>query len=246
MGKEKIKINQDERKYEIESIMPVSQHVIRIMFSDSVPETFGDIIVYTVGGVRCSELPGYSTVYRDDGKKVYLSDDGSVYVPPEEVPEDPGDMQPYVPTLEELQGYKRYEVSGACEKVIYEGVSVTLTDGSTEHFALTEHDQINLFGKQAQLAAGTEQLEYHADGQPCRYFSAEDMRAIIEAAMFHVSYHTTYCNSLNMWITDCQDAEELQAVFYGADIPEEYQSEVLKAYLKQIEDMAEVKDEDAI
>ena len=64
------------------------------------------------------------------------------------------------------------------------------------------------------------------------------MQSIIAAAMWHVSYHTTYCNALNMWIAACRDVEDVQAVFYGADVPEEYQSEVLKAYLKEIADMA--------
>ena len=52
--------------------------------------------------------------------------------------------------------------------------------------------------------------------------------------MWHVSYHTTYCNTLNMWIAGSQTAEEVQEIFYGADVPEEYQSEVLKTYLTQI------------
>lgn len=134
-------------------------------------------------------------------------------------------------TLEEWKEAKKVEVSADCEAIIYAGVNVTLADGSTEHFSLTEHDQLNLFGKQAQLSAGAEQLEYHADGQPCRYYSAADMQAIIDAAMFHVSYHTTYCNALNMWIAGCETAEEVQIIFYGADVPEEYQSDVLKAYI---------------
>ena len=142
-------------------------------------------------------------------------------------------------TIEEWKSAKKQEISEACEKIIYEGISVTLADGSTEHFSLTEHDQLNLFGKQAQLAAGADQLEYHADGQPCRYYSVSDMQAIIQAAMFHVSYHTTYCNAINMWIADCQTAEEVRAIFYGADVPELYQSDVLKAYLLQIAGMAE-------
>lgn len=142
-------------------------------------------------------------------------------------------------TIEEWKSAKKQEISEACEKIIYEGISVTLADGSTEHFSLTEHDQLNLFGKQAQLAAGADQLEYHADGQPCRYYSVSDMQAIIQAAMFNVSYHTTYCNAINMWIADCQTAEEVQAIFYGADVPELYQSDVLKAYLLQIAGMAE-------
>ena len=82
------------------------------------------------------------------------------------------------------------------------------------------------------------QLEYHADGQPCRYYTTVDMQAIIQAAMWHVSYHTTYCNAINMWIAGVGTAEELQAVFYGADVPPEYQSDVLQAYLAEIATLA--------
>ncbi len=199
---ETIRINQNEQRYTIKSIQPVAEHVIRIVFAEEIPEEYGDIRVYTAGGFQCANLPGYSTVYRAEGKIVYLSDDGSIYVPPE----DPGEQlppEPYTPTLAELQVAKKAEVAAACEQAIYRGVSVTLTDGDVEHFSLTEHDQINLFGKQSQLAVGVTQLEYHADGQPCRYYSATDMQSIIQAAMRHVSYHTTYCNAINMWIAGC-------------------------------------------
>ena len=54
----------------------------------------------------------------------------------------------------------RAVLSATCEQVITSGVDVELSTG-TEHFSLTEKDQINLFGKQAQLAAGEEKLEYH-------------------------------------------------------------------------------------
>lgn len=239
---EKISINQEERQYEINSIQPISQHVLRIVFADTAPEEFGDIRVYTAGGILCASLPGYSTVYRDEGQTVYLSDDGSVYVPPSDFGEILP-MEPYVPTEEELlvaaTTSKKAEISRECERIISRGVSVMLSDGTAGHFSLTEHDQINLFGKQVQLAAGAEQVEYHADSQPCQYYSAADMQTIIDAAMFHVSYHTTYCNSLNMWLASCQTAEEVQQIFYGADVPEEYQSEVVKAYLLKIMAMAE-------
>ena len=233
---EKIKVG--DNLYEIENIMPVTENVLQIKFSSDVdvPETWGDITTYTIGGLEAGRITGYDTVYRDEGQTVYLSNDGSVYQPPEDPEELPD--EPYQPTEEELlaaaKASKRAEVSAACEQIIYNGVSVALEDGTVEHFALTEHDQINLFGKQAQLAARVEQLEYHADGKPCRYYSAADMQAIIEAAMFHVSYHTTYCNALNMWIAGCETAEDVQAIYYGADVPEKYQSEVLKAYLAQI------------
>lgn len=134
-------------------------------------------------------------------------------------------------TLEEIKAAKKQEIGQACDKIIYDGMDVTLTNGSTEHFSLTDHDQLNLFGKQVQLTAGTDQLEYHSDGQACRYYSAKDMQLITSAAMAYVSYHTTYCNAINMWIAGCGSAEEVQAIYYGADVPEEYKSDVLKAYL---------------
>lgn len=141
-------------------------------------------------------------------------------------------------TLEEYKTAKKAEIGQACDQTIYSGVNVTLTNGSIEHFSLKDHDQLNLFGKQVQLAAGAEQLEYHSDGQACRYYSAADMQTIISAAMHHVSYHTTYCNAVNMWIAGCESAEEVQAIYYGADVPAEYQSDVLKAYIASMKESA--------
>ena len=235
---EKIKVK--GKLYEIRSIQTIEPHVLQIVFTGTPPTKWnGDIVLYTAGDIECATLAGWTTVYRDEGQTVYLSDDGSVYQTPD--PDSGGEIlppEPYEPTLAELQAVKKREISQACEATIYSGVDVTLTDGSTEHFGLTEHDQLNLFGKQVQLAAGTTELEYHADGQPCRYYSAADMQTIIAAAMQHVSYHTTYCNAVNMWIAGCESTEEVQAIYYGADVPEEYQSDVLKAYIASMKESA--------
>lgn len=169
----------------------------------------------------------YTTLYRIIEDGFQLSNDGSVYVEPEPVP----DPEPYEPTLEELKQQKINEVSSVCKETIYSGVDVELPTGTTEHFSLKEEDQINLFGKQAQISAGITQLEYHQDGHPCRYYTVEEMTAIITAAMQFVSYHTTYCNSLYTWINAVTDKEELQEITYGVSIPIEYQSEVLQTYL---------------
>ena len=234
---EHIKIKGSDQCYEIQSITKSGEHVLQIVFADVIPEDWGEIQLYTAGGILATTLAGWTTVYRSDGQTIYLSDDGSVYTPPVD-PEPVTPPEPYVPTVAELRASKKQEISQECEQAIYSGVSVMLTDGSVEHFALTEHDQLNLFGKQVQLAAGVEQLEYHSDGQPCKYYSVTDMQSIVAKAMWHVSYHTTYCNAINMWVAGVQTAEEIQQIFYGADVPEQYQSEVLKAYLLQIASMA--------
>lgn len=57
----------------------------------------------------------------------------------------------------------------------------------------------------------------------------------------HGQYHTTYGNSVNMWIKGCAKASEIAKIEYGAPIPEEYQSEVLKDYLAEMAADKEVK-----
>ena len=232
-----MKIKIVDALYDIESIQPITPNIMRIVFEGTLPVNWGDITTYTIGDLEAYTIMGYDTLYKEDGQTIYLSNDGSVYVPPAP-PEPVTPPEPYVPTLEEVQSTKKQEVAAACEQLIYHGVNVTLSDGATEHYSLTEHDQLNLFGKQIQVSTGQEQIEYHADGQPCRYYTAADMQSIIQAAMFHVSYHTTYCNALNMWIAGCQATEEAEGIFYGADVPEEYQSDVLRAYLTEIAAMA--------
>ncbi len=138
-------------------------------------------------------------------------------------------------TLEEARTKKYQEIATACEETIFAGMDVELSTG-VEHFSLTEKDQLNLFGKKMQLFAGEEKLEYHEDGQPCRYFTQEDMQKVIEAAMDFVSWNTTYCNALNMWIKATTKQSALKEIFWGAEVPEEHQSEVLKDYIKRKEE----------
>lgn len=236
---EKIKIGKRKELYEVESIMQHAPGILKIIFPDAIklPEKWsGAIQICTAGGIPYAEKTGYETVYLQEDNTVYLSNDGSVYVPPAP-PEPVPDPEPYVPTLEEVKASKKAEISAVCEQVIYSGINVTLSDGESHHFSLNLKDQINLFGKLAQLTAGAEQVEYHADGDSCQDYSAEDMTNIIESAMWHVSYHTTYCNAINMWIAGCKTLEEVQEIFYGADVPEEYRSKVLNKYLMQIADM---------
>lgn len=171
----------------------------------------------------------FKTVYRRIEGGAQFSDDGSVYVAPPE-PEPVPEPEPYVPTLEEVMAMKLQEIGMACEQTIYAGVDVELPTG-TEHFSLTEKDQLNLFGKQAQMASGAERFEYHQDGCPCRYYTKEEMQLIVETALAYVTYHTTYCNSLNIWITFTETVEAINEITYGCDIPEEYQSEVLRDIL---------------
>ena len=46
-----------------------------------------------------------------------------------------------------------------------------------------------------------------------------------------------------MWIAGCETADEIQQIYYGADVPEQYQSDVLKAYITSAQERAGDADE---
>ena len=125
------------------------------------------------------------------------------------------------PDISALREDKATELSEACHAAIVAGVDVTLSDGSTGHFALEETDQINLTTAYNAVQTGDAGYPYHADGQLCKMYPAADIIAISEAATAHKLYHTTYCNHLLAWVRRSETAEELDGITYGAELPED-------------------------
>lgn len=130
-------------------------------------------------------------------------------------------------SLEEKRAAKHAEISAASEVAIKAGMDVETTQG-TEHFSLQETDQINLKTAIDDVKAGAAFYPYHADGEFCRIFTADEITAIGEASKAHKLYHTTYCNHLFDWIRRA-DAAELAGITYGAELPED-----LAAHMQEI------------
>ena len=130
--------------------------------------------------------------------------------------------------LEELLPEKLTELDDACRKAIVEGCWVGLADGSIQHFALTEADQINLNVALEAVKAGAEGYPYHADGELCRVFSSADINAVAAAAVTHKLYHTTYFNHAKQWATRANTADELAGIHYGAQLPEDLAANMAK------------------
>lgn len=162
--------------------------------------------------------------------------DPDPYIPPEPepTPEEQEREEEYRRSLQFVKDKKIEYMSYLCHQTIENGILITLSDGLEHRFALTENDQTNLMERQAQLMAGATQVSYHADGELCTYYSAEDMTAIIQANIFHKDYQTTYFNSLKYYINSMTDKNEVSAVEYGIEIPEQYQSQPLKDLLAQL------------
>ena len=206
--------------------------------SSNIAQLSGDIPVKATGfkmfkldGSYLGDYSAYTTVYREIDGGVQFSNDGSVYIPPAPTPEP----EPYVPTLEEVKESKVSEMNAAQQSVIQMGIDVALTDGSVEHFTLTDHDQTSLMGLQTKVEQGDEQIPWHTadEAEHCKFYSNADMALITTAAMEYVTWHVTYFRDLRIYIRSLETKDEVNAVVYGMDIPEEYQSEPLKAMIAQ-------------
>lgn len=223
-------VNRDEP---IEGSVSVRGHVATLKLRNEV--------IVNTSGFRCyldkemtqnisgSSYLNFRTLYRNDEETAkyngyQLSDNGSTYTTPE--------PEPYVPTLEEVQEAKVAEMNAAQQAVIQQGIDVQLSGGS-EHFTLTDHDQASLMGLQTQVAAGLEQIPWHTSDETehCKFYSNADMALITTAAMSWVTWHVTYFRDLRIYIRSLHTKEEVEAITYGMDIPEQYQSDVLKALI---------------
>lgn len=150
----------------------------------------------------------------DDGKEIEPA-------PDPEPEEDDG-------SVAFVKAAKINEMSKTCEDIITKGVDVVLSNGETHHFSLTVQDQLNLITLTKYVEAGEEYIPYHADGELCVYYSAQDIQSIVSAATALKTYHTTYFNSLKAYIKSLRSVKTIAQVAYGMDIPEKYQSDVWK------------------
>ena len=132
-------------------------------------------------------------------------------------------------SIDFIRSSKITEMSRTCNQVIEAGFDLQLSDGNIHHFSLTTQDQINLISLGSMAANGMEAIPYHADGEICRFYTAEEITTILAQATAFKIYHTTYYNALKNYINSLDTIEAIAAVTYGIELPEEYQSEVLKS-----------------
>lgn len=193
---------------------------------EGVEKNMSGFNLLTEKGFVFGKYEDYTTLYKDTETGYILSNDGSVYVEPEPIPEP----EPIEPTLEEVKESKVGEMNETQQKVIAAGVDVTLADGTTRHFSLSDNDQLSLVGLQTQVVAGLDEIPWHTSDAEngCEYFSNSDMALITEKAMEFITWHTTYFINLRLYINSLLDKESVKAVYYGMYIPKEYQDDVMK------------------
>ena len=144
-------------------------------------------------------------------------------------PEDPV-IEPVDPveeiTIDYVRTAKLAEMSRACRETIEAGFDLILR-GETYHFSLTTQDQLNLMSLSV-MTATQELIPYHADGEECVFYTAEEINQIIAEANSFKTYQTTYHNALKTYINALDTIEAIAAITYGTPIPDEYKSDVLR------------------
>lgn len=222
-------VGEKDNKYAVD-FMQVNDHVVQI--TGDFPVKGNGFTLSRIDFDDGWDYTEYRTVYKNVEGGVQFSNDGSVYVivsTPDPVP----NPDPVETTLEEAIEMKVEEMNAEQQMFIQNGIDVTLTDGTAEHFTLSDQDQTSLMGLQVQVAQGVESIPWHTSDQSvhCKYYSNADMRLIVTTAMQYVTYHVTYFRDLRIYIRSLKSKEKVEAVTYGMEIPAKYQSQPLKDML---------------
>lgn len=182
-------------------------------------EKYEDLVIPVPVAAECYEFAGWQPEIPTEGE---ISGDVSFQA-----------LFSYIETLEEVKEKKVEEMNAAQQQIITAGIDVTLADGTTDHFDLTDRDQMRLIGLQEEVKSGAEQISWHTsdEDEHCKFYSNADMAVIAEKAMAYVKWHVTYFRDLRIYIRSLATKEEVVAVVYGMDIPIEHQSDPLKAMI---------------
>lgn len=130
-------------------------------------------------------------------------------------------------SLDEYKNYILKNISDACQKDIYDGLVVELSDGTREYFSYDTQDQQDLkalFDTARQFP--TFEFSWHSNNNLCKLYPAVDIIIIYATLQLKLLRATTYCNALNQIILNTEDRDTLSTYHYGYELPPESQQNV--------------------
>ena len=119
--------------------------------------------------------------------------------------------------LSQAKQRKINEISLTSQSMIINGVEF-----NGKRYRLNTTDQINMSALSAMAQMGNK-VPYHADGEICRVFEPEEMVQLAKTATNWIVYHTTYFNLLKHQILEYDNLEDVEKVYYGTKLKDEYQ-----------------------
>lgn len=203
-----------------------NKHILTIKFNKTIPTSteFGsgfEILNENNNYVQ-ADYQNFNTVYRTytDDLRIELSDDGSVYIEPEPIP----DPEPYVPTPEEL------ETQFQQNKVNKIALSKTMLAEYLENNPLhsSAHGNVGIYSvtseKQAlmmsqymtyQIAKSVDpdaKLTWNETGKSCTEWTEEEFLQLILEIKAYVYPLVSFQQQLEEQIANCINQEELDEI----------------------------------
>lgn len=145
-------------------------------------------------------------------------------------------------TIDELKNYKLQEISDACEADVCDGETVELPSGERKKFKYKYLDQINL--NQLMMFALTnpdiDLFPYHSSKNSCEFYDRQSLLVITTTLTIRKISLITYCNQLKMYIRSLENIEDIKAIHYGSELPQEYQDVVNEIVSGTIEELSKI------
>lgn len=206
----------------------VTQHVIVIIFNNNIPTTdelnSGFEILNENNDYVQADYQNFNTIYRtyeDDPLRIELSDDGSVYIEPEPIP----DPEPYVPTPEELEAmfrqnkYYKITLSKTMLAEYFENNPLhSSAHGGVEGiYSVTSEKQSLMMGQYMtyQIAKSVDpdaKLTWNETGKSCTEWTEEEFLQLILEVKAYVYPLVSHQQQIEEQIMNCTNQEELDGI----------------------------------
>lgn len=187
--------------------------------------------------VEISEEEYDAIKYLLDNDEEYQEPEPSVEEPDYDFSENP-DTNTEI-TLEFVKEKQIAKMSKDSEDVIHAGTDITLSDGNIYHFSFSDQDQyqIGFLATSAKTAVMLESMglptgetgkdyPWHSDGGDCIFYSREDIILIGTAMQNTITYQNSYFHALRNYIQSLDDIQDVFAIEYGVEVPQEYWGDV--------------------
>ena len=217
----------------------INKHVIVIRFSGLIPSDIeirnGFEILNENNDYVQANYNDFVTVYRtyeDDPIRIEFSDDGSIYVEPEPIP----DPEPYIPTSEELeaqfQQIKNYKImlsKSMLADFLENNPIHSSAHGNVEGVYSTTSEKQTLMMSQymtyqiEKAVNPNAKLTWNETGKACEEWTEEEFLQLILEIKAYVYPLVSHQQRIEEMITNCTTQEELDEIIidYYSVIPKE-------------------------
>jgi len=126
----------------------------------------------------------------------------------------------YSMNIDYVRKHKIIELKEICGQVIENGIEF-----NGKQYSAKLEDQISI-GTLIQIAKLGGNLPWHANGESCEIFTAQDFLELSDNIMAHVIYHQTYMGGIKKYLNSLEDINLINNFNYGDALTEEIELDI--------------------